>query len=103
MLPAWPDGNKKSSFNGGAKRQRQGGFLTRTLRSRKRAGVGFKFLWRADADCFEADLLKRKLSAGLLNEAERKGIGLVAGAELDFNGLPDELREGFGHFAVQNE
>jgi len=40
---------------------------------------------------------------GLVEEAEREGIGLVAGAELDFDRLADELGERLGHFAVEDE
>ena len=40
---------------------------------------------------------------GLVEEAEREGVGLVAGAELDFDRLADELGECLGHFAVEDE
>ncbi len=39
----------------------------------------------------------------MVEEAEREGVGLVAGAELDFDRLADELGECLGHFAVEDE
>lgn len=61
------------------------------------------FEFRLDLDGFEGDFLEGKLLAGLLEQAERKRVGLVAGAELDFDRLASELREGLGHFAVEDE
>jgi len=40
---------------------------------------------------------------GLVEEAEGEGVGLVAGAELDFDRLAYELGECLGHFAVEDE
>ena len=40
---------------------------------------------------------------GLIEESKRKGVGLVAGAELDFDRFADELGECLGHFAVEDE
>ncbi len=56
-------------------------------------GGGFEFLRCVDADGFDGDLLEGELVFGLVEESEREGVGLVAGAELDFHGFADELRE----------
>jgi hypothetical protein len=37
--------------------------------------------------------LQGKLVFGLVEESEREGIGLMLGAELDFDGFAYELRE----------
>ena len=66
-------------------------------------GGGFEFLRCVDADGFDGDLLEGELVFGLVEEAEREGVGLVAGAELDFDRLADELGECLGHFAVEDE
>ena len=54
---------------------------------------GFEFLGGVDADGFDGDLLEGELVFGLVEEAEGEGIGLVLGAELDFDGFADELGE----------
>ena len=66
-------------------------------------GGGFEFLRCVDADGFDGDLLEGELVFGLVEESEREGVGLVAGAELDFDRLADELGECLGHFAVEDE
>ena len=57
------------------------------------SGDGFEFLRGVDADGFDGDLLEGKLVLGLVEESEREGIGLMLGAELDFDGFADELWE----------
>ena len=54
---------------------------------------GFEFLGGVDADGFDGDLLEGELVLGLVEEAEGEGIGLMLGAELDFDRLADELGE----------
>ena len=66
-------------------------------------GLGLGFERGVDEDGLERDFLKGELLARLLEKAERQRVGLVARAELDFDRLADELREGFGHFAVEEE
>ena len=56
-------------------------------------GGGFEFLGGVDADGFDGDLLEGELVLGLVEESEREGVGLVAGAELDFHGFANELGE----------
>ena len=76
------------------------GISAATARSR---GVGQDFLGGIDLDCLKLDLLKGKLLAGLLKEAEGQRVGKMSRAELDLDGLTGILRERFGHFSVQNE
>jgi hypothetical protein len=76
------------------------GVSAATARSR---GVGQDFLGGIDLDCLKLDLLKGKLLAGLLKEAEGQRVGKMSRAELDLDGLTGILRERFGHFSVQNE
>lgn len=56
-----------------------------------------------DEDSFNGYLLERELLLGLAQEPEHQGIRLVTGAELNFDGLADELGKRISHFAIENE